>query len=245
MLKQLLKGLKEMEQDLKEAIDKDLGRDSFVSWFVELEPTKLDAKHALQHVRDWSKEEVVDTPLFAGPGRSKIIYEPLGVALIISSWNYPILTALHPLIAAIASGNCAIIKPSEMAPYSSKALKKLVTQYLDNGCYQVIEGAIEVAKSLTSKKFDVIVFTGSPEKGKLVQKAASENLVPCILELGGKSPCVVDESADLDLAAKKIVFSRFTNSGQTCIAPDFVLVQEKVRQAFCDKLVSYVQKFYG
>jgi aldehyde dehydrogenase (NAD+) len=147
------------------------------------------------------------------PASCKIRYEPLGVTLIFGSWNYPYVVTLKPLVQAISAGNCAVIKPSEMAPNASAAIKKLVDKYLDNECIRVIEGGVDIASKICGYPWDLIVFTGSSEKGKLVAAAAAKNLVPCILELGGKCPTVVDESADIDFAAQKIVFARFNNSG--------------------------------
>ena len=139
------------------------------------------------------------------------------------SWNYPFFTTIGPLIDVIAAGNHCIVKPSELSPHSSRAIKKLIAFSLDSSCYSCCEGAVEVAKALTSTKFDLIIFTGSGEKGKLVAGAAAKNLTPCILELGGKSPAIVDETGDPDFAAQKITFGKFGNCGQTCIAPDYIL----------------------
>ena len=153
--------------------------------------------------------------MFMTVGSSKVHYEPLGVALIMSAWNYPLMGALTPLAGAIGAGNMAIIKPSEMAKSSSKVIKKLVEKYLDQKAYKVIEGDVEVSKEIITKKFDLIVFTGSPEKGRIVASEAGKNLVPCILELGGKCPCIIDKTASVDYAASKVLFGRFGNSGQT------------------------------
>lgn len=148
------------------------------------------------------------------------------------SWNFPLYTVLAPLIHAIAAGNCAVIKPSEIAPNTFFKIKSLITRSIDMQCYACIEGRVEVAKALSNVKFDKICFTGSTEKGRLVAQAAGKNLVPCILELGGKSPSIVDESANLEVAAKKIAMGRFSNSGQVCIAPDYVLVHYSLTDRF-------------
>ena len=171
----------------------------------------------------------VDTSLIMAPARSRIRYEPFGVALIYGSWNFPYIVTLKPLGQAIASGNLAVIKPSEMAPASSAAIKKLVNKYLDKSCYEVIEGGPEVAAKIGTYLWDLICFTGSTQKGKLVAETAAKNLIPCILELGGKCPAIIDDSADLDFAASKIAFARFNNSGQTCISTDYVLILESVK----------------
>jgi aldehyde dehydrogenase (NAD+) len=183
--------------------------------------------------------------MLIGPGRSKIVAEPLGVVLVLGSWNFPLFTTLGPLIDVIAAGNCAVIKGSEISLNTSRKMKQLITRYLDMSCYVCIEGAVQVAISLTSKKFDSIIYTGSSEKGKLVAASAAKNLVPCILELGGKSPCIVDESADLEHAAKKIVFGRFVNAGQVCLAPDYLLVHEKVLDKLVPLLKKYIKEFWA
>lgn len=198
----------------------------------------------MDNLKKWANDESVDTPMLIGPGKSKIVYEPLGVVLIMGSWNFPLYTTLGPLIHTIAAGNCALIKPSEMSPFVSNTLKKVINRSLDMNAYVCIEGQVEVAKALTTKKFDCICFTGSSEKGKLVAAAAGKNLIPCILELGGKSPVVIDESADVDFAAKKICLGRFINSGQTCIAPDYTLVHHTKLQKFIDSLKKYITEFW-
>lgn len=157
--------------------------------------------------------------------------------MIFGSWNYPYVVTLKPLCQAITSGNSAVIKPSEMAPHASAVVKKLVDKYLDNDCYKVIEGGVEVAAKICHYPWDLICFTGSTIKGKLVAEAAAKNLTPCILELGGKCPAVVDESADLDFAAGKIAFARFNNSGQTCISTDYVIIHESKVNQFKDILI--------
>lgn len=162
------------------------------------------------------------------PAKTRIKYEPLGVVLIFGSWNYPYVVNIKPLCAAITSGNCAVVKPSEMAPFSSKVIKDLVEKYLDKDCYAVIEGGMEVAIKISQYPWDLICFTGSTQKGKLVAESAAKNLIPCIMELGGKCPAVIDTTANIDFAAQKIAFARFNNSGQTCIGTDYVLVHESV-----------------
>jgi aldehyde dehydrogenase (NAD+) len=171
-------------------------------------------------------------------------YEPLGVALIMNAWNYPFMGAIQPLATAIGSGNMAIIKTSEVAKSSSKMIKKLVERYLDPKAFKVIEGDVEVSKDIITKQFDLVVFTGSSEKGKIVAAEAGKNLTPCILELGGKSPCIVDKSANLSYAADKIVFARFSNGGQTCVATDYVLVHEDVARDFKKAIISSLKNSF-
>jgi aldehyde dehydrogenase (NAD+) len=183
--------------------------------------------------------------MLIGPGKSKIVYEPLGVICIMGSWNFPLFTTLGPLIAVIAAGNCAVVKPSEFSPNTTKKIKSLIARYLDGSAYVCLEGQVQVAIALTSKRFDGIVFTGSTEKGKLVAAAAAKNLVPCLLELGGKCPSVVDQSSDLDFAAKKIVLGRYINSGQVCISPDYVLVPENKKDKFIELLKKHITAFWS
>ena len=180
--------------------------------------------HAICNLKKWIQPVSVDTPVLLGPAKSKIVYEPLGVVCIMGSWNFPLYTCRAPLVNVIASGNCAVVKPSEIAPNTLRKIKALMLRSIDSFCYTCVEGQVEVAKALSAAKFNSICFTGSTEKGKLVAAAAGKNLVPCILELGGKSPAIVDESANLELAARKIVMGKFMNAGQICVAPDYILL---------------------
>jgi aldehyde dehydrogenase (NAD+) len=157
-----------MENEIGDALRKDLGRELFVSWMTELAGVEEKIDHTIAHLKQWMKDEIVDTPMLIAPGTSKCIYEPLGVVLVMGSWNFPLFTTIGPLIYVIAAGNCAVIKPSEFSPSTCKIIRKLIVKYLDMNCYACIEGGVEVAKACTSKKFDSIIFTGSSEKGKLV-----------------------------------------------------------------------------
>lgn len=240
-LRQLAKGLRDMESEILLSLKLDLKRSDYLSKIIEFEHVVAEVKHVLANVDTWSKDEKVPTPIFMTPGCSSVHYEPLGVALIMSAWNYPIMGAITPLANAIGAGNMAVIKPSEVAKSSSTIIRKLIEKYLDQKAYKVIEGDADVAKDLITKPFDLIVFTGSSEKGKIVASEAGKNLVPCILELGGKSPCIVDKKANLEYAASKVVFARFANSGQTCVATDYVLVHEDIADEFKKTLVSHLK----
>src|SRR5947208_12691264 len=202
----------------------------------EIYPVTGEAKHAIRHLRRWMRPRRVSAPLALFGSRSRIVYQPKGVVLIISPWNFPINLTLGPLVSAIAAGNCAILKPSEMTPHSSACMKRILADLFDENEVAVIEGDARVAEALLKKKFDHIFFTGSPAVGKIVMKAAAEHLTSVTLELGGKSPAIVDRTANLDEAAKKIAWGKTLNSGQVCIAPDYVLVDESVRAAFVEKL---------
>jgi aldehyde dehydrogenase (NAD+) len=202
----------------------------------EIYPAVSEAKHAMRHLRRWMKPRRVATPLALLGSRSRIVYEPKGLALIISPWNFPVNLTFGPLVSAIAAGNCAIIKPSEMTPNASACIKRIVSDVFDEDEVAVIEGDAGVAEALLKKRFDHIFFTGSPAVGKIVMKAAAEHLTSVTLELGGKSPVIVDRTANLDEAARKIAWGKFLNSGQICIAPDYLLVDEAIRVPFVEKL---------
>jgi len=202
----------------------------------EIYPVAGEAKHAIRHLRRWMKPRRVRAPLALIGSRSRIVHEPKGVVLIISPWNFPINLTLGPLVSAIAAGNCAILKPSEMTPNASAWMKRFIGDLFEENEVAVIEGDASVAEILLRKKFDHIFFTGSPAVGKIVMHAAAEHLTSVTLELGGKSPAIVDRTANLDEAAKKIAWGKSFNSGQICIAPDYVLVDESVRLPFVEKL---------
>lgn len=179
------------------------------------------------------------------PSKSYIIPEAYGVSLIISPWNYPLLLTLEPLIGSIAAGNCTSIKPSEYSKNTSCLLEKLISTYFDSAYITLVNGGINETQELLNKNFDYVFFTGSPHVGKIVMENASKNLIPVTLELGGKSPCIVDETADIDLSAKRITCGKFINSGQTCVAPDYILVDRKVKKDLIESIEKYIKAFYG
>ncbi len=202
----------------------------------ELFPVLGEARHAMRHLRSWMEPQHVPTPLMLFGSQSRVIYQPKGVVLIMSPWNFPINLTLGPLVSAMAAGNCAIVKPSEMTPNASACMKRILHDLFDENEVAVIEGDARVAEALLKKKFDHIFFTGSPAVGKIVMRAAAEHLTSVTLELGGKSPAIVDRTANLDEAARKIAWGKTLNSGQVCIAPDYVLVDASVRASFVEKL---------
>ena len=244
-LKNLIRGVKDLEPKFHEALKKDLGVNSLGSFMLSTNLTIAEAEHALANIDKWTSKQCVDTPFVIGPARSYIQPEPYGVALVIGPWNYPVSTSVSYVASAIAAGNCCIIKPSEVSEHTSKVIAELFDKYMDKSCYRCIEGKTEVAKAITREKFDVIIFTGSTEKGKLVAQAAAENLVPCILELGGKSPTIVDRDANLENAALRIVQGRFLNCGQTCIACDYLFVHKEVKVELLRKIQEKIVEFYG
>jgi len=202
----------------------------------EIYPVVSEARHAMRHLRKWMRPKRVGTRLALFGSTSRIVHEPKGVVLIIAPWNFPFNLTLGPMVSAIAAGNCVVLKPSEMTPASTACMKRIVGELFDENEVAVIEGDASVAQELLAKKWDHIFFTGSPAVGRIVMKAAAEHLTSVTLELGGKSPAIVDSSANLDEAAKKIAWGKSFNSGQVCIAPDYVLVEEKVRDEFLAKL---------
>jgi len=211
----------------------------------EIYPAVGEARHAMRHLRRWMAPHRVATPIALFGSRSRIVYEPKGTVLIISPWNFPINLSFGPLVSAIAAGNTVILKPSEMTPHASAVMKRIVADLFDESEVAVVEGDASVAEELLRKRFDHIFFTGSPAVGKIVMRAAAEHLTSVTLELGGKSPVIVDRTANLDEAAKKIAWGKFFNSGQICIAPDYVLVDESIRAPFVEKLKAAIDSLGG
>jgi len=234
-----------MAGDLSKALTADLEKSDFANWLFELRAVEREIEHALKHLKSWMKDEPVDTPFALGPAKSYLQREPLGVVAVIGSWNYPVATSIGPVVAAIAAGNCVLLKPSEMAPFSAKAMKQLFARFLDLNCYQCVTGAVKVAIRTTETPVDLIIYTGSTEKGRLVAAAAAKNLVPCVLELGGKCPLIVDESCDLEYTAKKAAGIAFMNSGQLCIRSDYVLVHNNLADKFLTKLKANMEVMYS
>src|SRR5687768_928394 len=226
----------ERRDEIRAAMWEDYRKPAAEVDLSEIYPVVSEARHAARHLRSWMKPKRVSTRLALLGSKSTIVYEPKGVVLIIAPWNFPFNLTLGPLVSAIAAGNCAMVKPSEMTPASTACIRRIVTELFDENEVAIIEGDASVAEELLRKKFDHIFFTGSPAVGKIVMKAAAEHLTSVTLELGGKSPAIVDSSANVDEAAKKIAWGKFFNSGQICIAPDYALVHESVRDEFLEKL---------
>lgn len=237
--------LKKNESKIYEALKKDLNKSKHETYVTELAILYSEIDFAIKNLRQWMSPEKVTSPITHKGSSSYVIKEPLGVALVISAWNYPLQLAIAPVIGAIAAGNCIILKPSEHAKATSALLFELVHQYFDSSYFTVIEGDKEVTQHLLKHRFDIIFFTGSTKVGKSIMKAASEYVTPVILELGGKSPAIVDADANINLAAKRIAWGKFTNAGQTCVAPDYVYVNEKVKFKFLKALKRYIRIFYG
>jgi aldehyde dehydrogenase (NAD+) len=244
-LQGLLRMLRENEMALGDAMHADLGRSHFEGWGSETNFVANEINHSLKHLRDWMKPERVPTPTAIQPGNCHIHREPLGVALVLGAWNYPLQLALAPAAAVILAGNCVLIKPSEISPACSKIIAELLPRYVDNDCIQVIEGGIETSTALLAQRFDHIFYTGGAHVGRIVMTAAAKHLCPVTLELGGKSPAIVDRSARIGVAARRIVRGKFWNTGQTCVAPDYALVHEDVIDDFIAEAKKAITRFYG
>lgn len=244
-LRRLLELLRREEGAILAALRADLGKSTFEAWVGEVALVASETEHALSRLEDWCRPEKVSTPLALQPGRSRIYHQPLGVALIIGPWNYPFQLIAAPLVGALAAGNAVIIKPSEVAENTSKMLAELIPKYLDSDAVAVIEGGIPETTALLEQRFDKIFYTGNGHVGRIVMQAAVKHLTPVTLELGGKSPCLVDASADLDVAARRIVWGKFFNAGQTCVAPDYILCRSNLEETLVERLVDTIGEFFG
>ena len=237
--------IKKHEKEIEHALYKDLGKSCFESYMTEIGMVKSELSYIKKNLKRWMKPEQVKTPLAQFPSKSFKIKEPLGKVLIIAPWNYPILLSLQPLIGAIAAGNCSVLKPSEHAQHCANLLKKMIGEVFPSHYVAVINGGVEISEKLLEQSFDHIFYTGGEQVGKIVMEKASKHLTPVTLELGGKSPCIVEESADIKLAAKRIVFGKFLNSGQTCVAPDYILVDKKAESELIFYLKYWINKMIG
>ena len=246
-LKKLRDVLKSEEEKVFEALKKDLMKSSFESYVTEVAMVYDEINMHIKNIKKWSKKRRVKTPLVQFPAKSFIQLEPYGVVLIIGPFNYPFMLTMDPLIGAIAAGNTAVIKPSESAPETSKILKEILEKVFDEKYVLHVnpERGKEVVEELLKEKFDYIFFTGSATVGKIVMKAASQYLTPVTLELGGKSPCIIDKDCKLELAARRIVWGKLLNSGQTCVAPDYLYVHKEIEEEFIKKLEEEIKNQFG
>ena len=243
-LKKLKHLLKENEDKLYTAIYSDFKKSEFETYLTEISLIYNEINDSINNLKKWSKRKRVRTNLANFPAKSYIIPEPLGTILVISAWNYPILIALTPVISAIAAGNTVVLKPSEIPNNTSKILSQLINSNFDAKYLTVIEGGVETTTELLKQKFDKIFFTGSTNVGKIIYKAAAENLTPVTLELGGKSPTFILKDCDIKLTAKRIVWAKFLNAGQTCIAPDYLLVEKEIKEKLLDALKTEIELAY-
>ncbi|RDW19133.1 aldehyde dehydrogenase family protein [Oceanobacillus arenosus] len=244
-LETLKQMLKDNETKIYLSLKMDLNKSKHEAFTTELGFLYTEIDFAIKNLRYWMAPDKVPSPLTHKGSKSYIMKEPYGVTLVISPWNYPLQLALAPVIGAIAAGNCVILKPSELAKSTSYLLAEMVKSYFDGSFFTVIEGGKETTTELLTYPFDYIFFTGSKNVGKVIMRAASEHLTPVTLELGGKSPAIVDQDANINLAAKRIVWGKFTNAGQTCVAPDYVIVHEKVKFRLLKAMIKQIKALYG
>ncbi|HEX5657040.1 MAG TPA: aldehyde dehydrogenase family protein [Polyangiales bacterium] len=244
-LNALLRMLKQEEPRILDALHRDLGKPKQEAASAEVLECAMNVRYLLKNLARWMRPERVATPLAAWPGRSQIVREPKGVALIIAPWNYPFSLVFHPLGGALAAGNSVVVKPSELAPATSALIAELYPRYLDPDCVAVVRGGVAETTELLAERFDHIFYTGNGAVGRVVLEAAAKHLTPVTLELGGKSPAYVDRSADLDVTTKRLSWAKFYNCGQTCVAPDYALVHRDVYEPFLSKLVEAVQAMWG
>ncbi len=244
-LEALVAMLSDNEREFAEAMREDLGRPPMEAFGADIGTTRTEIKHMLKHFESWAKPRKASMPITVQPARGRVIPEPLGVALVISPWNYPVQLLVHPMAAAIAAGNAVVAKPSELSPATSAVLARLVPNYVDDQAVVLVEGAVQETTALLEQEFDYIFFTGSTNVGRIVMQAAAKHLTPVTLELGGKSPTLVASDADIEVAARRIMWGKFLNAGQTCIAPDYVLVEAPVRDRLVGKMADTLREFYG
>ncbi|HLS24096.1 MAG TPA: aldehyde dehydrogenase [Pseudogracilibacillus sp.] len=244
-LKKLQNMLKTYEKDIYRALKADLNKSKHEAITTELGVLHTEIDFALKHLKDWMEDEEVPAPLTHKGSNSYITYEPYGVTLVIAPWNYPLQLALAPVIGALAAGNTVVLKPSEISVHTSNLLNKMISATFEPEICTVVEGAVEETNALLEQRFDYIFFTGSTHIGKIIMEKASKHLTPVTLELGGKSPTIVDEDCNISLSAKRIVWGKYTNAGQTCVAPDYVYVHEKIYMKFLRALKRQIHRLYG
>lgn len=244
-LNRLRQEILKREKEITEAMYQDFRKSEFESAILEIGIVLTELNFAIRRIRRWTRPRKVLSALVNFPSSSFIYKEPFGTVLILAPWNYPFLLVFTPLIGAVAAGNTVVLKPSELTTHTSRIVAKLIAEVFDPGHVTVVEGDSTVAASLMNEKWDYVFLTGSSSTGKRVAEAAARTLTPCTLELGGKSPCLVDETADIPLAARRIVWGKFINTGQSCIAPDFVLIHEKVKETFVKECIRCIHRSYG
>lgn len=246
---QQLKQFKKMMEDNKdlfvEALKQDLQKPTFESVMMEYTVVVADLAKFISKLPEWASFQKTDSDLLNLFNTCGIKYEPYGVALIIGAWNYPLLLLLHPFLGCLAAGNCAILKPSELSPATATLIDNLIPRYLDQDCYKVILGAKDETSALLRERFDYIFYTGGHVVGKIIAQAAAKHLTPVTLELGGKSPCFVDEDCNFDVTARRIVWGKYVNSGQTCLAPDYILCSKKTEEKLIPSIRKALKEFYG
>lgn len=244
-LKKLKKLIRKYEDQILEALKQDLGRDPYEGYVTELMLLINEINYFIKKLRSWARPKSVDSSFFLIPSKSKIYYEPYGVCLIIAPWNYPFLLSMRPLISSMCAGNCITLKCSEYAPYTNQVILELINNHFPQEYLYALDCGAQETEELVKSGYDFILFTGSNAIGKSIMKSAADTLTPIVLELGGKNPVIVDESANIKLAAKRIVWGKFINSGQTCLAPDYIYVHITRKAEFIKAIEDQIVKFYG
>lgn len=244
-LKKFQDAIQKYETKIGDALWTDLHKSFEEAYLTEISIVKQEIKNHLKNLKRWAKPKRVATPLQLLPSSCKIIYEPLGVALIVAPWNYPFQLLMNSLVGAISGGCCAVLKPSPYTPTVAKVMEAMITETFDANYIGVVQGGRNVNAILLEQRFDIIFYTGSPSVGKVVMRAAAEHLAPVVLELGGKSPCIVDSCANLDVAAKRIAWGKTINAGQTCIGPDYLYVHRSVKEELLLKIAAQIVKMHG
>ncbi|MFA5642691.1 MAG: aldehyde dehydrogenase family protein, partial [Bacteroidales bacterium] len=244
-LRKLKQVIFKYKERILQALWVDLHKSPEEAFLTEISIVISEIDNHIKHLKKWASPHKVSTPIFLLPSSSRIIYEPLGVALIVSPWNYPFQLLINTLIGSISAGCCTILKPSPDSANIAKVMEEMISEWFDPNYISVVQGGKETNTILFSQRFDIIFFTGSPKVGKVVMRAAAENLTPVVLELGGKSPCIVDAHANIDVAAKRIVWGKLINAGQTCIAPDYLFVHKSIKEELLTKIVANISLMYG
>ena len=244
-LKKLKSAVEKYSDDIYDALWKDLHKCKEEAFLTEINIVLTEINDHMKNIKKWSKPKKVKTPLYLMPSKSRVMYEPFGVALIIAPWNYPFHLMFAPLVGAISSGCCAVMKPSPYSQNTSEVMQKIIDETFGKNYITMVQGHRDVNQALLAQKFDFIFYTGSPDMGRIVMEAASKNLTPVVLELGGKSPCIVDKDCNIEFAARRIVWGKTINAGQTCVAPDYLMVHCDVKDELIKKMIYYVEKFYG
>ncbi len=245
MLRRLGEALAKWERPLCDALHADLHKSYEEAYLTELSIVRGEIRNHLQHLKRWARDRRRATPLKMFPSRSRIVSEPLGVTLIVAPWNYPVQLLLNPLVGAISAGCTAVLKPSPYTPAVARVIEQMIAETFDERYIAVVQGNREVNSQLLEQRYDLIFFTGSPSLGRIVMQAAARNLTPVVLELGGKSPCIVDQKADIAVAARRIAWGKTLNAGQTCIAPDYILIHRSVKERFVEEYARALRKMHG
>lgn len=244
-LKRLRAMLVERESEIAEALHRDLRKSELESYLTEIGFLHNEIDHTLKHLGAWAKPEKVAATLAVQPGRALVVREPLGVILIIAPWNYPFQLLLSPMVGALAAGNAVVLKPSEITSHVADLVGRLIPEYLDPDAVAVVQGGVPETTGLLKERFDYIFYTGNGSVGQIIMEAAAKHLTPVTLELGGKSPVIVHRDADLDVTARRIVWGKYLNAGQTCVAPDYVLAHASIHDTLLDKIAESILLFYG